>query len=388
MIKKIVVIFLFLTFLLTSPAIADETSDLSQRIAEYTQKLNQLGTAKNTLANQIKIIDSQVELTLLKITQTEKSIKTLESEINQLGIEIEKLDGRLDTLSVVFINQIIQNYKLQKRLPPFAYIFSSNLNDFLEQHKYITILQKDSQNSLINMETVRTNYDLQKTTKEKKQVELEELKKTLASQQANLNTQKTTKNSLLAATKNDEKKYQQLLNDAQKQLAALKSFSSSAGGSSCIAPNQPTGSDSNFYSQRDGRWCSQIINSSNDPTDTIGRIGCAISSYAIVMKKKGSDILPSAIAADPSNFDIYSKVLLNKLKANYHRGYSSSIIDSELQSGHYVIAELSAFGGTHFVVIISGSNGNYKIHDPWYGPDQNLNEHYSTGLIISLRIMW
>jgi len=388
MTKKIVVLFSLLLFLLTPIIVfADESSDLSQKITEYTQKLNQLGTAKNTLSNQIKILDSQIELTLLKIAQTGNTIKTLEKEISGLTTEIDKLNINLNDLSIIYINQVVQNYKLQKKVPEFAYIFSTKLNDFLEQHKYITILQKNSQNNLISLETVRTNYDLQKTSKEKKQTELEELKKTLAIQQANLNTQKVSKNSLLAATKNDEKKYQQLLNEAQRQLASLKSFSSSAGGSSCIAPNQPGGSDGNFYSQRDGRWCSQIINNSSDSTDTIGRIGCAISSYAMVMKKKNSDILPSAIAADPGNFDVYSRVLLNKIKANYHKGYSSSVIDSELSSGRYIIAELSAFGGTHFVVIINGSNGNYKIHDPWYGPDQNLNDHYSTGLIISLRIM-
>lgn len=223
MIKKIIVLLLFFVVLFNFPVSADDTTDLSNKITEYTQKLTQLGTAKNTLANQIKIIDSQVQLTLLKITQTENSIKTLESEINQLGVEIEKLDGQLDTLSVIFINQIVQNYKLQKRVPEFAYIFSSNLNDFLEQHKYITILQKDSQNNLINMETVRTNYDLQKTTKEKKQTELEELKKTLADQKISLNSQKDSKSKLLEITKNDEKKYQQLKSEAEKELSALLS---------------------------------------------------------------------------------------------------------------------------------------------------------------------
>lgn len=168
MTKKFTVLFLLISFLLTPKTIfAEDATDLSNKIAEYTQKLNQLGTAKNTLSNQIKIIDSQVALTLLKITQTENTIKTLEKEINGFVTEIEKLNGQLDVLSKIFINQIIQNYKLQKRVPEFAYIFSSNINDFLEQHKYITLLQKDSQNNLINMETTRTNYDIQKTSKEK-----------------------------------------------------------------------------------------------------------------------------------------------------------------------------------------------------------------------------
>ncbi|MDD2482735.1 MAG: hypothetical protein PHE32_02655 [Candidatus Shapirobacteria bacterium] len=389
MFKKIVFLLTFILFCTVcfSTVRADEAEDLNNKITEYTQKLNELGTAKNTLANQIKILTSQYELTLLKISQTENSIKSFEKEINNLTIEIDKLNGQLNELSSLYVLQIIQNYKLQKNIPPFTFLFSSRLNNFLEQYKYVANVQKASQNSLINMETIRSNYDAQKTAKTKKQQEMETLQKTLASQKITLNNQKAAKDQLLTATKNDEKIYQQKLADAQRQLSSLKNFSSGAGGESCIAANQPTGSDGNFYSQRDGLWCNQIINNSSDKTDTIGRIGCAISSYAIVLAKKGQRISPSAIAADPSNFDSISRVLINKLQGNSQR-YSSSKVDSELKAGRYVIAELSAFYGTHFVVIISGNSGNYKIHDPWFGPDQNLNDHYSTGRIISIRIMW
>lgn len=388
MFKKTFFLFLALSFFLFSPTVsyADDREDLEKKITEYTQKLSELGTAKNTLANQIKILTSQYELTLLRITQTENSIKNLEKEIASLTVEIDGLNTKLNKLSSLYVLQIIDNYKLQKKVPPFAFLFSSDLNNFLEQYKYVANIQKASQNSLINMETVRSNYDAQKTAKTQKQQEMEALQKTLATQKTTLDNQKVAKDKLLESTKNDEKKYQSLLADAQRQLALLKNFSNYAGGSSCLDSVPGTGSDGNFYSQRDPRWCKQIIGVSTDQSDIVGRIGCAISSYAMVMKKKGTDISPSAIAADPNNFDIYSKVLLNKIQNK--KNYSAAVVDSELKAGHYVIAELSAFSGTHFVVIISGSNGNYKIHDPWFGPDQNLNDHYSTSRINTIRLMW
>ncbi len=391
MTKKIVVLFFLISFLLTSKTIfADDTTDLNNKITEYTQKLNQLGTAKNTLSNQIKILDSQVELTLLKITQTENTIKTLEKEINGLTSEIDKLNVNLNDLSVVYINQIVQNYKLQKKVPEFAYIFSTKLNDFLEQHKYITILQKDSQTNLIKMETIRTNYDLQKTSKEKKQTELEELKKTLASQKISLNDQKAAKNKLLNDTKNDEKKYQQLLTQAQSQLASLKSFSSSAGGNTCLDSTPGGGSDGNFYSQRDPRWCHQRIGYSSD---TIGEVGCYISSMSMVYKKLGSDITPSAYAANSSNFWANTAYMNNPNPPSGYTykqtSYSIGAIDSELSAGRYVIAQMrmSNVAGMHFIVIISGSNGNYKIHDPWFGADLNFSDRYSPSLVMSLRLI-
>ena len=53
-------------------------------IAELEAKLSQLVATKNTLANQIKILDSQTQLTILKISQTEQSVGLLEKQITLL----------------------------------------------------------------------------------------------------------------------------------------------------------------------------------------------------------------------------------------------------------------------------------------------------------------
>ncbi|MDD4026857.1 MAG: papain-like cysteine protease family protein [Candidatus Shapirobacteria bacterium] len=393
MIKKIILLFFICFFCLSLPIKikAEESTDiLAKQIDEYIQKLGELATSKNTLANQVKIINSQVELTLLKITQTENSIKNLENEINNLTVEISNLDIQLDQLSSLYVIQIIENYKLQKKIPPFTFLISSRLNNFLEQYKYLSNVQKSSQNTLINMETVRTNYNNQKTTKIKKQQELETLQKTLASQKINLNNQKIAKNKLLESTKNDEKKYQQLLTEAQNQLNALRNFSSSAGGSSCLASSPGSGSDGNFYSQRDPRWCNQYIGNSKD---TIGEVGCFISSLSIAYKKLGFTITPSIYAADSNNFWVntaYMVALTPPSGYTYKQvPYNISVIDNELKNGRYVITQMKMnnSAGMHFIVIISGSNGNYMIHDPWFGADLKFSDRYSPSSVLSLRLI-
>lgn len=391
MFKKLFLFLLVISlFFSSSFVLAESTEDLQNQIKEYTQKLNELGTAKNTLSNQIKLLDSQYQLTLLKITQTENSIKALEKEIDDLGIEISKLEKQINELSATYINQIIQSYKLQKKYPSFAYLFSDNINTFLEQHQYVSSIQANSKQNLIDLETVRYNYDNQKTAKEKKQIELQDLQKTLASQKSSLNNQKLAKNSLLESTKNDEKRYQQLLAEAQSQLAALKSFSSSAGGSTCLDSVPGGGSDGNFYSQRDPRWCKQYIGNSYD---TIGSVGCFINSICMVYKKLGYDISPSAYAANSSNFWSNTAYMATPNPPGGYTykqvSYNSGTIDDELRAGRYVIAQvkMSNVSGMHFIVIISGSNGNYKIHDPWFGADQNFSDRYSPALVISLRLI-
>lgn len=266
----------------------------------------------------------------------------------------------------------------------------SGFNQFLEQYKYLAEVQNNSQNTLLDMETVRSNYDTEKNKKIKKTEELELLKKTLATQKKSLNDQIASKNKLLEDTKNDEKKYQQLLSQALSQLAALKNFSSSAGGSTCLSSVPSGGSDGNFYSQRDPRWCGQTIGNSSD---TIGAVGCYLTSMSMVYKKIGVEMTPSAYAAIKNNFWANTAYMNSPVPPSGYTykqvAYNTKTIDEELKAGRYVIAQMKMnnIAGMHFIVIISGSGGNYKIHDPWFGADQNFSDRYSPSLAMSLRLI-
>lgn len=220
MLRLILVIWIFFTAARFSCG-QDTISDLQQQINQYTQKLLELSKAKDTLANQIQYLNSQISLTLLKISQTENSIKILESEIVTLTSKIDSLDVYLNQLSSIYINQVNQNYRLKKHLPSFFLFTFTNFNAFFEQYKYLTVIQKNSQETLLNMETVRTNYDLQKEQKKKKQEEMEDLKIKLAEQKISLAKQRESKTNLLAITKNDEIRYQQLKKAAEDELSSL-----------------------------------------------------------------------------------------------------------------------------------------------------------------------
>jgi hypothetical protein len=350
---------------------------------EDLQKLqDELIKNSTTLSNQIKLISVQIAQTQLKIKVTTASIYTLKNDIADLTVKISGLDVSLNDLTAQYIQQISENYKLQKRIPAFMLIFSGNLNDYLENFNYISRIQKNSQETLVNLETTRTSLDQEKQAKAEKQTQLESLQKTLASQQNDLTAQNTIKNQLLQTT-------QKQLSDVLAQLSQLRNFSS-AYGNSCLDSVPGGGSDGNFYSQRDPRWCKQTIGYSSD---TIGAVGCYISSIAMTFKKLGYDISPAAYAAIPSNFSFNSAYAVNPNPPPGYTfkqvSYSASIVDKELSAGRYVIAQMymKSIYGMHFIVIISGSDGNYKIHDPWFGADQDLNSRYSTGSIMSLRLI-
>lgn len=223
MVKKFFILLFFFAISVI-PSSAETQDELKKQIDEYSQKLAELGKAKDTLNNQIKIFDIQIAQTQLKIRQTTSTIDTLKRDIADLTIKIGDLDVSLNDLSAVYIQEVSQNYKLQKRNPFIAIIASASLNDYFESYKYLSIVQKKNQETLINMETTRTNLDIQKQEKAKKQTELEVMERQLKSEQKNLDNQKASKTKLLQATKNDEAKYQALLNQAMVEYEAIQNI--------------------------------------------------------------------------------------------------------------------------------------------------------------------
>lgn len=240
MLLKIVLNIIFLSLLLSSNVTAQSVSVpstpsatptinlmeeiLKNQIDEYNQKLLDLLKAKDTLYNQIKIFNLKIDQTQLIIKQTTSSIASLKKEIYYLDSEIKKLNSSINNLSIIHTEDVNQNYKLLKKNPFYIMFTAGNFNRFFENYKYLSIIQKDNQNTLEKLESLRANYNTQKLEKAKKQSELEIRETQLIQQKNSLAEQKKSKSDLLLITKNDEARYQTLLNQAMAEYEAIQSI--------------------------------------------------------------------------------------------------------------------------------------------------------------------
>ncbi len=229
---RFLLLTVFLISLFSPRALAVDQGDidaLKQKIDEYSEKVSELQNAKNTLSAQIAYMNSQIELTVLKISQTEQKIVLLESQIGELSEKISDLDVSLNKLSAVFLTRVSATYKTGKTDPLIILMFSPNINNFFLRYKYLKALQLNDRKVLLAMEEARYSYDLQKQEKEEKQKELEGLKATLAKQKLGLDQQKKDKEHLLAVTKSDEKKYQEMLASAMAEFRAIQAIVAGQG---------------------------------------------------------------------------------------------------------------------------------------------------------------
>ncbi|KKR88604.1 MAG: hypothetical protein UU37_C0001G0023 [Candidatus Gottesmanbacteria bacterium GW2011_GWA2_41_12] len=199
--------------------------------------------SRNSLANQISLMNNQINLTAAKIQSSEEKISQLEDQIASLSGKIAGLETSLTDVSDLLIDRIIATYK-EGNTPVFYLIFRANgFADFLRRAKYVQIVQSHDKKLLYEMQRTKDIYSEQKKLREDKKVELATLKTQLEQQQYSLTVQRKQRENFLEATKNNESKYQQLLEEARKEAADIQraSYFLAEGASKHVNRGDPIG---------------------------------------------------------------------------------------------------------------------------------------------------
>ncbi len=213
----IIVGITFLFLIKFAPVSAcDDACQVQNKITEYQGKITQLQGQANTLSNQIAQFNAQIALAELKIQKTEDEIRLLTGRIDQV-------QGSLDDLTKAFEARTVATYKMARTDGPIYLILSSeDMGDAISKYHYLQEVENADQNLLVRLQDAQVTYE-----NSKKQTE--ELQKQLKDQQNSLNGQKTAKARLLAETKGNEKKYQNLLAQALAEFQAIQGILAGKG---------------------------------------------------------------------------------------------------------------------------------------------------------------
>ena len=389
--KKIVTFVLILSFFFAlrinvfaqsvepTPTDSAKSSDLQNKINDLQNKISDLQGQGKTLSSQISVMDNQINLTQLKIESTQQQISSLTLDIDTADKKIDKLEGSLDKLSRILINRIRATYVVGST-PSFEVLMtSSNIPDFVTRANYLRIAQEHDKRLIYDTVQARNDYATQKEIFKDKKSKTLLLQDDLKKYSVQLEGEKKAKASLLSQTQGSEAEYQRLLKQAQAQLAGFSTFTSSQGGASILPPQDSP--DGWYYNQRDERWGNNSMGSSGEPT---WKYGCLATSMAMVMKQRGEDVTPANISGNSSNFFANTAYMLIPWGGRFTSVWRNDLgaIDSFLSQGKPVIVGLYAGAyGTHFIVLKSGSNGDYIMNDPWNGANLSFTSHYNTGQI-------
>ena len=149
--------------------------------------------------------------------------------------------------------------------------------------------------------------------------------------------------------------------------------------------------------QQDGTWSGAPLGTS--PTDTIASAGCAITSVAMLLRYYGVDTDPGALNSwltvnggyafdDGLIWNAVTSYTGSRVAFSAWTGADIGLIQSELEAGRPVVAEVSLGGNQHFVLIVGYSaESGFQINDPWFGDSVNFSDRYgdpATG-VVSIR---
>jgi hypothetical protein len=232
---------------------------------------------------------------------------------------------------------------------------------------------------MVDLATTKQSLTKDYNATQTQQAQLVTLKKQLASQQAQLTQTKAQQNALLAQTKDSEANYQKLLAAAEAQLASFSAFAQNAGGSGLLANQTSCDSWGCYYNQRDAAWGNVALNGTQY---RLASDGCLVTSMAMVLTHYGYwSVTPLSINSNPANFAAYypAYLLYTISVGGVTATRVTATIDATLATGNPIVVGLHAYGGTHFVVLVSGKKGAYLMRDPYIanGKDINFTDHYS-----------
>lgn len=367
----------------------DNAQEVNEIVSDCNRKLQELSGQKQTLTTALNTLNIQINLIQAQIFKTEKDLGVLADEIAALGIKIGQIDQSLGHLSEVMVVRVRETYK-QSYLEPVYLLFSANgFPDFINRIKYVRSVQNHDKNVFVAMEQIKLNYDTQKNVKEDKQAEVESLKLKLNKQKSSLASRQLEKQKLLELTRNDEKKYQDLLQEALRQQQAFKKYVTSQGGATILNNQTKCDSWGCYFNQRDSQWGNQLLGNSSL---TAAEYGCFVTSAAMVASYYKKDVKPSDIASNSLAFYSNTAYLLHQFSAkgvNFSvtkTSMSTAVIDEELNAGRPIIAGLYS-GPDHFIVIKGKNDKGYIMNDPFMenGGDRPLSDKYSVSDISSLR---
>lgn len=226
--RILIILLFFIGFLALNfgSVYADDLSDRRKKnmeqIAELERQLNDTKQNVKSLANQIEIFDSQIRLTLLQITDTEDKLIQLGQDIQTLIKKIQRLETSLDEIAGILLNRVRVTY-ISGKIDPISLMLTSNgFSDILSKLKYIKAAQVHDKKLMIQIQTTKLNYEDQKELLVEKKKEQENLKTQLESYKTTLDSQKTDKENLLAVTKNDETRFQTMLDEAKREQSEIE----------------------------------------------------------------------------------------------------------------------------------------------------------------------
>jgi murein DD-endopeptidase MepM/ murein hydrolase activator NlpD len=235
---KLLIVFLLTVFLCnTAPLYAITYQELQKEIDAKKQQINQLiqqaeiynaelektQSTKRTLSNELKQIQNNLNNLNYKIKINEIQIEKLNLEIQQLEMDISNTSDEITIKKEILAKTLKDLYEKNRELNPLVIVLKNiKISEALSEINGIQNISSNLQITLDELNNLKEDLSNRKTNSEQKRAELERVKRELNNQKQIVLALQDEKTTLLNKTKDQEKNYQALLDNIEKQRAEIE----------------------------------------------------------------------------------------------------------------------------------------------------------------------
>ncbi|PKM91324.1 hypothetical protein CVU82_01860 [Candidatus Falkowbacteria bacterium HGW-Falkowbacteria-1] len=190
---------------------------VQNRQKEYAALIKQKEQEKDTLQNQLEILDSRFKQSELEIEEVKLEISKNDLEIRKTAIDIDNNSEKIEKEKRHISDLLKLIYKQNKTTPIEIILLNDSLTDFINQVKYLENTNEEISDSLELLKDAKDQLEKQEVILKEKEDKLAELRKELDKKQMILEGELEDKAFLLTETNQSEQEYRNLLDLAKKE---------------------------------------------------------------------------------------------------------------------------------------------------------------------------
>lgn len=200
-----------------------EHNGLQEKINLYEENLESKQQEKTTLNNQLEVLDQNISLTETEIDQTMNEIDTLDLEIQQVKIQINDTQKDITSAKKDIGALITDLYNYDQQTYLEVALANTTLSEYSSQVQYTEEINNAFKESLDELKASKRELQQQKQVVTDKKTDQVQKQGELEIRKDSLGGEITYKNILLESVKDDEEKFQQLLDEIKDEQAGINS---------------------------------------------------------------------------------------------------------------------------------------------------------------------
>lgn len=199
-----------------------QRAQLEKDIAVLNRQLAQNAKNSSAAMNNLSLVRSKISAREKLIAGCDQTLRLLTDSIRVVQAEIDRLQARHDTLSLYYGRLIRGAYKNRDSRIWYMYLLSSeNVGQAFRRFGYLRGLSAEMSDQALKIRETSASLEVEKERLSELKEEADAMRRKVVQERTSLKSEESEQNQLVAQLNKDRKKYQQQLQEKNRQKEAL-----------------------------------------------------------------------------------------------------------------------------------------------------------------------